>query len=53
MPEDSNAQAANKPNPVTQELLAQLGKPTQPPASAAGCAVASAGAANCWLGTSV
>ena len=25
----------NKPNPVTQELLEKLGKPTQPPASAA------------------
>jgi len=47
--QDANAQEANKPNPVTQELLTQLGlqatptQPTQSPASAAGCAADSTG----------
>jgi len=41
-PKDANAQEANKPNPVTQELLEKLGKPTQP-TQPTGCAAGATG----------
>jgi len=36
--QDADNEESNKPNPVTQELLEKLGKPTQPTGCAAGAA---------------